>query len=247
MPQYQEHTSLLPAGVYLDSMDDDADIPRKVARVDCTSMNVRPFSQESDTDISNSQKSDSSSHCFDILKLGMRINSKGSIVDSEEDFTDLSDQSVAGVESILRTVSARHAQLDQGALYRPDSNNVSYPRSATPSKRLSRPFDDKDRNGIEASLVTPTKPTSDEDPDDPLTPMANLKMLMNAASPEIRNRERELMLEQQQQVLMEEKTVPMKRKSTKKEVENVIKTEMEVDAGPQGSRKDKSLGLLCHR
>ncbi|XP_040265048.1 transcription factor E2F8 isoform X6 [Bufo bufo] len=67
------------------------------------------------------------------------------------------------------------------------------------------------------NLQTPTKPC---DNSDPWTPTANLKMLISAASPEIRNREREI-LEEQFSGDELEKTMP--------------------------SRKEKSLGLLCHK
>ncbi|XP_056383757.1 transcription factor E2F8 [Hyla sarda] len=69
-----------------------------------------------------------------------------------------------------------------------------------------------------ANLKTPTKPC--ENNSDPWTPTANLKMLISAASPEIRNREREI-LEEQFSGDELEKTMP--------------------------SRKEKSLGLLCHK
>ncbi|XP_018410283.1 PREDICTED: transcription factor E2F8 [Nanorana parkeri] len=70
-----------------------------------------------------------------------------------------------------------------------------------------------------AALKTPTKPPEVSN-SDPWTPTANLKMLISAASPEIRNRERE-MLEEQFSGDELEKTLP--------------------------SRKEKSLGLLCHK
>uniref|UniRef100_A0A673Y1A7 Transcription factor E2F8 n=1 Tax=Salmo trutta TaxID=8032 RepID=A0A673Y1A7_SALTR len=68
------------------------------------------------------------------------------------------------------------------------------------------------------SLTTPTK-GRETGTGEPWTPTSNLKMLMSAASPEIRNREKELC--------------------------------MDSEGGDEGekqiSRKEKSLGLLCHK
>uniref|UniRef100_A0A8C5WAT4 Transcription factor E2F8 n=1 Tax=Leptobrachium leishanense TaxID=445787 RepID=A0A8C5WAT4_9ANUR len=68
-----------------------------------------------------------------------------------------------------------------------------------------------------SDLKTPTKICN---ANDPWTPTANLKMLISAASPDIRNREREMMEEQ------------------------LSGDELERS---QPSRKEKSLGLLCHK
>ncbi|KAM3919711.1 transcription factor E2F8 [Leptodactylus fuscus] len=93
--------------------------------------------------------------------------------------------------------------------------NIRMPRS--PSKPLSSMVL-SEIQCVAANLQTPTKPC--ENNSDPWTPTANLKMLISAASPEIRNREREI-LEEQFSGDELEKTIP--------------------------SRKEKSLGLLCHK
>ncbi|XP_075694235.1 transcription factor E2F8 [Rhinoderma darwinii] len=93
--------------------------------------------------------------------------------------------------------------------------NIRIPRS--PSK-LSSSMVLTELQCAATNLKTPTKPC--ENNSDPWTPTANLKMLISAASPEIRNREREI-LEEQFSGDELEKTMP--------------------------SRKEKSLGLLCHK
>ncbi|XP_058017232.1 transcription factor E2F8 isoform X1 [Ahaetulla prasina] len=77
-------------------------------------------------------------------------------------------------------------------------------------------------------LTTPPKP-NESTSGDPWTPTANLKMLINAASPEIRNREQE------------KKWTDNKSESLE---DHLSGDEYEK---PQTSRKEKSLGLLCHK
>ncbi|NXK66357.1 E2F8 factor, partial [Sylvietta virens] len=74
-------------------------------------------------------------------------------------------------------------------------------------------------------LTTPPKP-KETPPADPWTPTSNLKMLISAASPEIRSRE------QQRQL------------SDSSSEEHLLGDEYEK---AQPSRKEKSLGLLCHK
>ncbi|XP_067351659.1 transcription factor E2F8 isoform X2 [Channa argus] len=66
---------------------------------------------------------------------------------------------------------------------------------------------------------------------DPWTPTSNLKMLISAASPDIRNREKELCMDNDGQEGLE----------STQESENGEESEKMV------SRKEKSLGLLCHK
>uniref|UniRef100_A0A9J7XZG2 Transcription factor E2F8 n=1 Tax=Cyprinus carpio carpio TaxID=630221 RepID=A0A9J7XZG2_CYPCA len=81
-------------------------------------------------------------------------------------------------------------------------------------------------------LTTPTKgleaPSSD-----PWTPTSNLKMLISAASPEIRNREKERAVDSGES---ENSQVSIEEPEQGEEVEKL-----------QTSRKDKSLGLLCYK
>ncbi|XP_066492350.1 transcription factor E2F8 [Tiliqua scincoides] len=77
-------------------------------------------------------------------------------------------------------------------------------------------------------LTTPPK-RNEITPRDPWTPTANLKMLISAASPEIRNREQEKrLLDNRHEALEDHYSGDEYEKS-------------------QRSRKEKSLGLLCHK
>ncbi|XP_063174111.1 transcription factor E2F8 [Candoia aspera] len=77
-------------------------------------------------------------------------------------------------------------------------------------------------------LTTPPKP-DESSSGDPWTPTSNLKMLISAASPEIRNREQE------------------KKKSDGKSESLEDHLSGDEYEKSQPSRKEKSLGLLCHK
>ncbi|XP_063336909.1 transcription factor E2F8 [Pelmatolapia mariae] len=66
---------------------------------------------------------------------------------------------------------------------------------------------------------------------DPWTPTSNLKMLISAASPEIRNREKELCMDNDGRDSLESTQEPENGEESEKMI----------------SRKEKSLGLLCHK
>uniref|UniRef100_A0A663MHF2 Transcription factor E2F8 n=1 Tax=Athene cunicularia TaxID=194338 RepID=A0A663MHF2_ATHCN len=80
-------------------------------------------------------------------------------------------------------------------------------------------------------LTTPPKP-KEVIPADPWTPTSNLKILISAASPEIRNREQRKLSNSTSEVLQA------------KYCEHLSGDEYEKS---QPSRKEKSLGLLCHK
>ena len=95
--------------------------------------------------------------------------------------------------------------------------------------------------------VTPTKPHSEADVD-PLTPTANMKLLMSAVSPEIRNREKEQAEKKEVDIPTETNNnymVAVPQKGTKRKAGQTLE---EVDEDTQATgRKEKSLGLLCQR
>uniref|UniRef100_A0AAQ6ING8 Transcription factor E2F8 n=1 Tax=Anabas testudineus TaxID=64144 RepID=A0AAQ6ING8_ANATE len=66
---------------------------------------------------------------------------------------------------------------------------------------------------------------------DPWTPTSNLKMLISAASPDIRNREKELCMDN----------------GGREGLESIQETENGEESEKMVSRKEKSLGLLCHK
>lgn len=78
-------------------------------------------------------------------------------------------------------------------------------------------------------LTTPKKGVEAHCAVDPWTPTSNLKILISAASPDIRNREKRLTLEEAEE------------ESRREDAEEVEEGER------MTSRKDKSLGLLCHK
>ncbi|NXC06100.1 E2F8 factor, partial [Orthonyx spaldingii] len=83
-------------------------------------------------------------------------------------------------------------------------------------------------------LTTPPKP-KETPPADPWTPTSNLKMLISAASPEIRSREQRRQLSDISSEVLQTKHCLQ---------EHLLGDEYEKS---QPSRKEKSLGLLCHK
>ncbi|NXQ40580.1 E2F8 factor, partial [Catharus fuscescens] len=83
-------------------------------------------------------------------------------------------------------------------------------------------------------LTTPPKP-KETTPADPWTPTSNLKMLISAASPEIRSREQRRQLSDSSNEVLQTKHCLQ---------EHLLGDEYEKS---QPSRKEKSLGLLCHK
>lgn len=91
----------------------------------------------------------------------------------------------------------------------------------------------------------PVTPHNSENPDlnQPLTPTANLKMLFSAVSPELRNRENK----RQELFRAEQSDESLQEFPAAAEIDIEISASQESESGKSGSRKEKSLGLLCQK
>ena len=92
--------------------------------------------------------------------------------------SNTSSQSKTDLEYLMDAVQQHHAELTKVPQVPP--------RSKTPHPEDSEPLD----YSTKSDSVTPMKSSSGYADQDPLTPTANLKMLMDAVSPELRNREK---------------------------------------------------------
>lgn len=85
----------------------------------------------------------------------------------------------------------------------------------------------------------------------PLTPTANLKMLFSAVSPEIRNMERNRRQELEEKELLtdsEESLGHHESPPVNGDIDSDVTASQESEGGKSsGSRKEKSLGLLCQK
>lgn len=90
--------------------------------------------------------------------------------------------------------------------------------------------------------VTPHN-SENTDSNQPLTPTANLKMLFSAVSPELRNRENK----RQELFRAEQSDESLQEFPATAEIDIEISASQESESGKSGSRKEKSLGLLCQK
>ncbi len=104
--------------------------------------------------------------------------SQGSCSSQTSHVSSASSQSKTDLEYLMDAVQQHHAELTKVPQIPP--------RSKTPIPEDSEPLD----YSTKSDSVTPMKSSSDSPDLDPLTPTANLKMLMDAVSPELRNREK---------------------------------------------------------
>ena len=91
-----------------------------------------------------------------------------------------------------------------------------------------------------------TTPATDyEHPGQPLTPTANLKVLFNAVSPELRNRD-----EQAKETFIEDNSILTNQPDYQFETVIEVCSSQDIDSDLKKyglSRKEKSLGLLCQK
>lgn len=92
---------------------------------------------------------------------------------------------------------------------------------------------------IDASYTTPTKSRQPQEDDDPLTPTANLKVLLSAISPALRDRE----AKRRKGLVFVDSEVEKKQTVSDREVEKGKEKPKRLEY----SRKDKSLARLCSR
>ncbi|MCJ8738028.1 hypothetical protein PDJAM_G00030960 [Pangasius djambal] len=123
-------------------------------------------------------------------------------------------------------------QLKQKLEINPSSSGAAREKKkivfAEPQTQLTTLGKPQEAQKVMGPLSTPTK-GSEAPGGEPWTPTSNLKMLISAASPEIRNREKE-------------------KNSTEEHENSSQDTEQgEESERLQLSRKEKSLGLLCHK
>ncbi|XP_050393625.2 transcription factor E2F8 [Patella vulgata] len=138
---------------------------------------------------------------------------------------------------------SRNGDINNKLCLRPQNKD----KENSPKIIRSKPRRHLDRNEFDANNnsrpVTPTKETDQFDSiaPAPLTPTANLKMLFSAVSPEIRK----MQDQKRQEELINESPTPEDNSIDK---DDLIFSSQESDSGKAGgSRKEKSLGLLCQK
>jgi hypothetical protein len=189
------------------------------------------------------KSSEAADPCFSARHFTSRFTSNGSFVDSDSEFR-CSQESKVSISELEDMVAAN--EIDE-------SNSLLTPGVITP---LRDDFTDHDQILLltpPKTCKTPSKPPTELDPP---TPMANLKVLMSAMSPELRDREqmKEVFgshgnLHLQRQAVKRSKqpghkAVPPPKRICSDDIEDDLSSEM----GDQpGGRKERSLALLCER
>ena len=142
-------------------------------------------------------------------------------------FADMSEEASKGEERIPFSKST-------------NLNRISDSEKSKSIKRKDSPKPEESPKPVEDNNSRPTTPVQDKDEDiaAPLTPTTNLKMLFSAVSPEIRHREskmRDISIGTDDDDLNDMNV----------EVVDPPDFGDDYDWKPAGSRKEKSLGLLC--
>lgn len=124
----------------------------------------------------------------------------------------------------------------------PFKNVYEEPASPKPTLTLNL---DKHKKDAAEDVDNNNMPRSPE-PSAPLTPTANLKMLISAVSPEIRNRDKQTKRKELFKTVEDELEERAEEKSEQADDPDDLMSSQESEKGT-GSRKEKSLGLLCQR
>lgn len=240
MSQGAEGGSLLPMGVTMQALDTGSDVLDALYESYKSDIMVPMFSQSqesaSDQEFVSSQMSSATTSSDPSEWKDSQLSDAQTSIDSMANEIETEqnenlpepgiDMRTDGNESCLQTIQKTQRQpfttLGLSNFNRSHSPHINLPHNP----------------------MTPTKPM---DFNDPLTPTANLKMLISAASPEIRNRDnkkKELFrLDEQNKSTPRFNIVQSQTDDDQLEIEE---TKQEAQQQPT-SRKEKSLGLLCQR
>ncbi|XP_067246920.1 transcription factor E2F7 [Chanodichthys erythropterus] len=141
----------------------------------------------------------------------------------------------------VRTLVNKTSSDDTGSMNDHKENICMDRRKTTPLKCDSAVNGHRRVSSPDIIHITPIKHTERAHPD-PWTPTANLKMLISAASPDIRDREMKKTLFRP--IENEEKAV---EEEEEEELDDSCQYEAVDDPERRPSRKQKSLGLLCQK
>ena len=196
MPQETANLGLLPNGVSMDNLEFESDSELDLSQAPRVEPSVLVSYISADNGSSSKQDLPFSSQYFDAKHFGFRLPSQESI-NSEDTDLDLSQKSLQSETNVTIPCESKETMVTASNIVNlPIPDGIIIPRSKTPTEHILENSDNVIAD-LESKLnpVTPTKPAGSDEKVDPWTPTANLKMLISAASPEIRNREKIKLLE----------------------------------------------------